>query len=100
MPMFGQLNSSQTVNIIQQKLVALRSAFEDCEDTYQWLSGYALADLEGAPLNLPSDDAQAILNAFADTHDLWMTSQGVAEFPTATLPYNFMASQRMIPGAR
>lgn len=98
--MFGRLNQSVTVGQIQQKLVALRSAFEDYEDSYQWLSAYALADLEAAPLSLPATDAQAILNSLADAHDLWMTAQGVSGWPTATLPYNFMASQRMVTGAK
>jgi hypothetical protein len=100
MTMFGQLNATGTISQMQQQLAVLRKAFEDCEDTYQWLSAYALADLEGAPLDLPSGDAQAILNGFADMHNLWMTAQGITGFPTATLPYNFMASQRMITATR
>lgn len=98
--MFGQLNPNQTVLQIQNKLAALRAAFEDVEDVYLWLSAYALADLESAPLNLAADDAQDLLNALADAHSLWMTAQGVTGFPTATLPYNFFASMRMITGAR
>lgn len=100
MAMFGQLNSVQTVQQMQAKLSALIAAFEDCENVYQWLSAYAQADLEAAPLNLSATDAQDVLNAFADLHQLWMTAQGVTGFPVATLPYNFMASQRMIVGAR
>ena len=100
MAMFGQLNASMTIQQVQQKLAALFSALEDLEDVYKWLSAYAVADLEAAPLSLAAADAQAILNAFADAHDLYMTAQGTTGFPTATLPYNFLASMRMITGAR
>jgi hypothetical protein len=100
MPMFGQLNQMSTISSMQQKLAALRSAFEDCEAIYQWLSEYALADLEAAPLLLAVADAQDIMNAFADAHNLWMTAQGTPGFPSATLPYNFMASQRAVVGSR
>jgi len=99
MSMFGQLNPAQTVQQMQQQLTALRSAFEDCEDIYQWLSAYSITDLEGAPMNLSAADAQDILNAFADAHDLWMTAQGETGFPTATLPYGFMTSMRAVTGA-
>jgi hypothetical protein len=98
--MFGQLNASSTVTLISQKLVAVRASFEDGEDVFQWLSAYTLTDMEGSPLNLPSDDAQDILNAVADVHDLYQTGLGVTGFPTASLPYNFFASMRMVTGAR
>jgi hypothetical protein len=98
--MFGQLNQQLTIQQMQAKLAALRAAFLDCENIYEWLSAYALSDLEAAPLNLSADDGQAVLNAFADAHQLWMTAQGTTGFPAATLPYNFMASQRMITGSR
>jgi hypothetical protein len=100
MAMFGQLSPGATVQLITQKLAALRSAFEDCEDVYQWLSAYSLSDMEAAPLSLSAGDGQDILNALGDAHDLWMTAQGEAGFPTASLPYNFFASMRMITGAR
>ena len=100
MAMFGQLNASMTVQQVQQKLSALFQAFEDLENVYQWLSAYAVADLEAAPLNLPAADAQAILNAAADAHDLYMTALGTTGFPTAALPYNFCASMRAVNGAR
>lgn len=98
--MFGQLNPALTVQQVQAKLVALRSAFEDLENVYQWTSAYALADLEAAPLSLSASDAQDLLNAIADAHDLYQTALGTTGFPTATLPYNFFASMRMITGAR
>jgi hypothetical protein len=98
--MFGQLNPGTTATLISQKLAALRDAFEDIEDVYQWMSAYTLSDLEAPPLAMDPDDAQAILNALADAHDLYQTGLGTTGFPTATPPYNFFASMRMITGAR
>ena len=100
MPMFGQLSPGSTVAQIQQKISALITAFEDLEDAYQWSSAYALSDWEAAPMNFPSADAQDILNAVADAHDLYQTAQGTTGFPTASLPYNFLASMRAMIGAR
>ena len=99
MPMFGQLVPAMVVNQMQLQLTALIKAFEDCEDTYQWLSAYSLPDLEAAPLSLPAADGQDILNAFADVSDLYQTALGTAGFPLATPPYNFLASVRAITGA-
>jgi len=98
--MFDELNPTQTIMQIQQHLAALRQAFEDCESDYQWASAYSLADFEASPLNMTPAGAQAILNALADAHQLWMTGQGTPGFPAATLPYNFMASMRMIDGTK
>ena len=100
MAVFGQLNPSSVVNQLQQKLAVLFKAFEDLEDAYQWSSAYSLSDLEGAPFSFPAADAQDILNALADAHDLYQTALGTAGFPTATLPYNFTASMRVITGPR
>lgn len=100
MAVFGQLNPAMTVSQMQAQLAALRQAFTDVEATYQWLAGYAAADLEAAPLSFDAADAGAVLAAFADCHDLWMTAQGTTGFPTATLPYNFFATIRAITGAR
>lgn len=100
MPVFGQLNSSLTVQQIQSKLKALALAFSDLEDAYQWVSAYAPADLEAAPLSWDANDAQDVLNALADAHNLYQTALGVTGFPTAQLPYNFTASMRVVMGPR
>lgn len=100
MAVFGQLNPSSVVNQLQLQFSALFSALHELEDSYQWSSAYSLAELEGAPFNFPAADAQAILNALADAHDLWMTAQGVTGWPAAALPYNFTASMRAVAGTR
>lgn len=98
--MFGQLSPGSTVAQIQQKITALITAFEDLEDAYLWSSAYSLSDWEAAPMNLPSADAQDILNALADSHNLYQTALGTTGFPTASLPYGFLTSMRMVTGAR
>ena len=100
MAIFGQLQPTSVVGQLQMKLSALFSALEDAEDAYQWASAYALSDLEGAPFNFSAGDGQAILNALADAHDLYQTALGTVGFPTAVLPYNFLASMRVIAGTR
>jgi hypothetical protein len=100
MAVFGQLSPGITINRLQTEFSALFTALEALEDSYQWASAYALSDLEGPPFNYPSGDAQAILNALADAHDLYETARGTAGFPLATLPYNFTASMRVISGVR
>lgn len=100
MAVFGQLNPSSVVNQLQMKISALFKAFEDLEDSYKWSSAYSLSDLEGAPFSFSSADAQDILNALADAHDLYMTALGTSGFPLATPPYNFTASMRVVTGPR
>lgn len=97
-PPFGEITQSNVFTNAQARLMAHQQALEACEDLYQWLSGYAPADLEGAPLNFSAADAQALLSAFADVHQEYMMHTGTAGFPTATLPYNFSATQRVITG--
>jgi hypothetical protein len=98
--MFGQLNPSLIVNQLQMKFDALFSALEDLESAYQWSAAYSLSDFEAAPLSFPAADGQDVLNALADAHDLYQTALGTSGFPTATPPYNFLASMRVVTGAR
>lgn len=93
---FGGITAANVMSGAQARLMALRLALEGCEDFYKWLSGYAAADLQAAPLSLPAADAQALLNAFADAHQEYTMHNGGS--PTATLPYNFGASQRIVIG--
>lgn len=86
------------VNNAQEKLSQLRDALEACEDFYLWLSAYAAADLEAAPISMDSVSAQALFNAFSDANQLCQMYKGVTGFPTATLPYNFSGSQRVVIG--
>ena len=95
---FGGISQSNVFTGAQARLMALRTALEACEDFYKWLSAYAAADLEAAPLSLAAGDATDLLNAFADAHDLYQTALGTTGFPTATLPYNFFASMRVVIG--
>lgn len=98
MAVFGGITASNVTTGAQARLMALRLALEGCEDFYQWLSAYSQSDLEAAPLSLPAGDAEDLLSAFADAHQEYMMHNGEAGFPTAQLPYNFSASQRVIIG--
>jgi len=97
---FGQLNPSTVVNQIQMKLSALFSALEDLEGDYQWSSAYSLSDFEAPPFSFSASDAQAVFNALADAHDLYQTALGTTGFPTATLPYDFLASMRAVAATK
>lgn len=82
-------------NNVQTKLLALRQALNNVNDLYLWLSAYAQSDL--VTLGFTSADAQDILNAVADAHELYVLFTG-GGLGTYTLPYNFSASQRIVVG--
>jgi len=91
------ITQAYVVNNAQAKLSALRHALADCENFYQWLAAYSATDLEAAPISMDATSAQAILNAFADAHELNVLYGG-GGLGTYTLPYNFAASQRVVIG--
>lgn len=100
MPVFGELNSSLTIQQVQAKLAALFQAFDDLEKAYQWQAAYSAADLEATPLSWTAADTSAVMTALSDAHQLYMTAQGAAGYPTAALPYPFLASMRAVTGPR
>lgn len=96
-------NTSQVVATAQSALTVLRNALENCHDFHAWLSAYAAADLEAAPVSLDSASATALLNAFADADALYqLYTTGALTSPPAgyTTPgtYMFGASQRVVIG--
>jgi hypothetical protein len=93
---FGGITAANVMSGAQARLMALRLALEACDDYYKWLSAYAAADLQAAPLSMAAADAQALLNAFSDAHQMATMYNGGS--PTATLPYPFGASQRIVIG--
>lgn len=95
MAIFGGISQAYVANNAQNKLQALRRALEDVTDFRAWLAAYSAADLVN--LGFTADDAQAILNAFADAGELAALYNG-GELGSYTLPYNFSASQRIIIG--
>jgi hypothetical protein len=95
------ITEAYVVNNAQQKLSALRNALVDCEEFYQWLSAYAAADLEAAPISMDAASATALFSAFADANALYQiytTGQAPGTYPQVTGPYNYSASQRVIIG--
>lgn len=96
---FSANTAQYIINNAQNKLTALRNALEDAENYYQWLSGYAQADLVG--IGMASADVAAIFTAFADAnaiYQVYTTGQAPASYPQVTGPYIFAASQRIIIG--
>lgn len=97
MAVFGGITTSNVTTGAQARLMTLRRALEAAEDFYQWLSAYTAADLEAAPITLSAADAQDLMTAFADAHELYVLFTG-GGLGTYTLPYNFSASMRKIIG--
>ena len=91
------ITASNVTSNAQSRLMQLRYALEAANNYYLWLSAYAASDLEAAPLSLDAASAQALLNAFADAHELYTLYNGGA-LGTYTLPFNFSASQSVIIG--
>lgn len=91
------ITESNVTSNAQARLMTLRYALESAENFYLWISNYSASDLEAAPLGLDSASAQALLNAFADAHELYNLYNGGA-LGSYTLPYNFSASQSVIIG--
>jgi hypothetical protein len=91
------ITTSNVTSNAQARLMQLRYALEACENFYEWISNYAASDLEAAPVSLDSVSAQALLNAFADAHELYVLYGG-GGLGSYTLPYNFSASQSVIIG--
>ena len=95
MAIFGGVTKNNVINGAQSKLMSLRLALEACADFHLWLSAYTADDL--VALGFSSDDANALLSAFADAAELGTLYNG-GDLGTYTLPYNFSASQRIIIG--
>jgi hypothetical protein len=97
MPIFtgGVVTQQVVASNAQALLVGLRNALEACADFHAWLSAYAQSDL--VALGFSSGDAQAILNAFADSNELYVLYTG-GGLGTYTLPFNFSASQNAVIG--
>jgi hypothetical protein len=96
MAVFGGITASNITTGAQARLMSLRLALQAADDYYLWLSGYNAGDLVAAGL-ANSTDAQYLLNAFADAHELSVLANG-GGLGTYTLPYNFMTSMRVVIG--
>ena len=97
------ITEAYIVNNAQAKLAALRNALHDCDNFYQWLTAYAAADLQAAPISMDSTSAQQLFAAFADADALYQlyTTGALASPPTGYVTpgtYKFGASQRTVIG--
>jgi hypothetical protein len=96
---FSANTPAYIINNAQAKLAALRNALQEAEQYYQWLSGYAQADLTG--IGMAAGDVSAIFTAFADAnamYQVYTTGQAPASYPQVTGPYVYAASQRIVIG--
>lgn len=95
------ITEAYIINNAQAKLAALRNALEDAENFYQWLSAYAAADLEAAPVSMDAASATALFGAFADANALYQiysTGLPPSTYPQPASAYPYAASQRVIIG--
>lgn len=96
MPVFGGISASNITTGAQSRLMTLRLALQAADDYYLWLSGYSTSDLVTAGI-ASTADAQDLLNAFADAHELSVLANG-GGLNAYTLPYNFLTSMRVVIG--
>jgi hypothetical protein len=99
MAIFGAVTLAQVQGNTQAQLANLRSALEAVNDTFTWMSAYAIADLEALGYN--AADAQSVLTAVADAHAVYLiyaTGQAPSTYPQVGSPYNYSTSQRVIIG--
>lgn len=95
------ITQAYIVNNAQAKLAALRRALEDVADFDKWLSSYAPADLEAAPVSMDAVSAQAIFNAFADASALaqiYLSGMPPSTYPQPASAYVYATSQRVVIG--
>lgn len=95
------ITEAYVVNNAQTKLAALRDALGDVVNFYDWLSAYAAADLEAAPVSMDSVSASALFSAFADANALaqiYLTGLPPSSYPQPASAYVYAASQRVIIG--
>jgi hypothetical protein len=95
------ITEAYIVNNAQSKLAALRDALIDCEQFYLWLTAYAAADLEAAPISMDSASATALFAAFADANALYQiytTGQPPGTYPQPASDYVYASSQRVVIG--
>ena len=89
------------INNAQAKLSALRDAFVQCEQFYQWLITNQQTDLEAAPVSMDTVSTSALFAAFADANALYQvytTGMPPSTYPQPTSAYTYATSQRVIIG--
>lgn len=100
MAVFSSITQAQVVQLVQQRLLALRAALDGVNDLFGWTSGVSAADL--VTLGFSQADAGQILSAVADAHAEYLvhtTGQAPSTYPQVTgTPYVYAASQRLVLG--
>jgi hypothetical protein len=102
MPIWGSgtiITMQMVTGNVQAKLVNLHNALADVTSLYQWLSAYAVTDLE--TLGFAAADAQDVFNAVADASavaTMYNTGQPPSTYPQASSAYTYATSQRVVMG--
>lgn len=97
-PNSENMQAAQILNLAINALRNHRQALEVLNDLYRWISAFAPADFEAAPINMNATSAQALFNALTDAHNEWVNNQ---QGLPATLPatgYQYGASQTALIG--
>lgn len=93
------LSQSQITGQVQQKLIALRAALDDCQALQQWSAGVPATDLEAIGYN--AADASALQSAIADAAAvaaIYTTGLPPSAYPQPPTAYVYGASQRQVIG--
>jgi hypothetical protein len=86
---FGAITQSQLTMNTQQRLVALRTAFQGVQELYAWTSGQSAAALEGMGFSASDANALASINA---------TGLPPSTYPQPGTAYVYAASQNAVIG--
>lgn len=73
-----------------------RQALQVLEDLYQWISAYAVADFEAAPVSMNAPDAQAIFNALTDAHNEYVNNRIGLPVSLPQTGYKYGDSQKAV----
>lgn len=94
-----QFNAGVIAGNIQQRLIALRAAFDGIADMYGWTSTVAVADLVAA--GFTAADANMLLSAANDAYAEYLirvTGLPPSTYPQPSAAYVYSASQRQVIG--
>lgn len=95
-----KLSQAQVVQLVQQKLSALREALNEVKDLYGWTSGITPTDFATAS-GYTLTDAGSVMAAIADANALasyYNTGEPPGSYPQAAAAYIYGASQRAVIG--
>lgn len=99
MAIYGPITEAQVIQLVQQKLLALREALNEVADLYNWTAGISSGDL--VSLGFASADAGLILSAVADANaiaSIYSTGLPPSTYPQPASTYVYQSSQARVIG--